>query len=237
MMKIAIIDCRADNKTVYALENIGFSVIPTIKLDFLYDAVLSHADIQIHCLGADRFVCAPETFEYYKKHFPHAFELIKGSSPLGSQYPDDIAYNTAAIGGSVICAQKYTDNVILSQYRRAGKKIINVRQGYAKCSTCVAGENAVITSDSGIAAAAELNGIDVLKISEGNIRLRGMNYGFIGGASGLASEHTLAVNGNINTHPDADRIKTFCKHHKTEILCLKDGILEDIGTIITNINI
>lgn len=237
MLKTAIIDCRADDRTVYALENIGFTVIPTMKLDFLYDAVSSHADIQIHFLGANRFVCAPETFEHYKKHFPHELELIKGSSRLGPQYPEDIAYNAAVMGDSVICAQKYTDSVILSEYRRAIKKIINVRQGYAKCSTCVAGKNAIITSDSGIAAAAEQNGIDVLRISAGNIRLRGMDYGFIGGASGLVSKNTLAVNGDISTHPDADKIKAFCKKHGAEILCLKDGILEDIGTVITNINI
>ncbi len=236
-MKIAIIDCRADVRTVYSMENIGFTVIPTMKLDFLYDAVSSHADIQIHFLGANRFVCAPETFEHYKKRFPRGFELIKGRSKLGPEYPDDIAYNAAVLGGSVICARKYTDNTILSEYIRAGKKIINVRQGYAKCSVCAAGRNSVITSDGGIALAAEQSGIDALRISAGNIRLRGMDYGFIGGASGLASEDTVAVNGDINTHPDADKIKAFCKKHGVEILCLKDGVLEDIGTVITNINI
>ena len=100
---------------------------------------------------------------------------------------------------------------------------------------CTLNGNAIITSDKGIAKVASENGIDVLEINEGFIKLRNLSYGFIGGATGLVEENLLAVNGDIETHPDADRIKQFCKKHGTELYMLKSGILEDIGTIIVNL--
>ena len=55
MKKIAVIDCRADDKTVYTLEKLNIKVIPTLKIDNLYDSVATHADIQIHYIGNNCF--------------------------------------------------------------------------------------------------------------------------------------------------------------------------------------
>ncbi|MCD8180295.1 MAG: hypothetical protein LUF26_02270 [Firmicutes bacterium] len=232
MKKIAVIDCRAADETVYALENLGIKVIPTIKLGCLYDAVASHADIQIHYLGNNKFVCAPQTFEHYKKHLPEEFTLIKGEKPLGYEYPLDICYNTASFGDFVICKAACTAREILSEYK--SRTIINVNQGYSKCNICPVTGNSIITSDNGIAKAAAERGIEVLKISAGNIKLRGLDYGFIGGASGLISDGTLAVNGDIYSHPDGEEIKSFCESRGVKIYPLKREILEDIGSVITN---
>ena len=236
-MDIAIVDCRADDRTIYNLESVGLQVIPTIKIDSLYDAIATHADIQIHYLGNNRFVCAPEAFEHYKKLLPDEFELIIGSKTLSGKYPDDIAYNAAALKKYVICNSAYTAIEILSEYKSMSKEILNVRQGYSKCNICVVNGNAIITSDRGIAKEVSAHGIDVLEIEPGHIKLRNLNYGFIGGATGLIRENILAVNGDINTHPDSNRIKQFCKKNGVELFSLKDGILEDIGTIISNFNI
>lgn len=236
-MKIAIVDKRADEKTVYKLENAGLYVIPTIKIDSLYEAVASHADIQIHYLGKNRFICAPEAFEYYKSRLPKDFTLIKGSISIGSAYPYDIPYNAAALTDFVICNSRYTAIEILSEYKRMGRNILNVRQGYSKCSTAVVTGNAIITADTGIYKTAVSNKIDALKITEGYIKLIGMEYGFIGGATGLIDKHTLAVNGDINTHIDAESIKAFCARHGVELFPLNNGTLEDIGSIITNFDV
>ena len=235
MDRIIIVDCRADNETIKELEKTGATVIPTVKLDCLYDAVASHADMQIHYLGDNRFVCAPEAYSHYKKLLPNGFNLIKGSAKLNSKYPADIPYNVAALDDYVICSSRYTAIEILSEYKSMSKKILNVKQGYSKCSVCVLKGNALITSDDGIYAAAAENGIDALKIRKGFIDLKNFDYGFIGGASGLIKCNVLAVNGDINTHPDADIIKQFCKKHGTELICLKHGALTDIGSIIVNL--
>lgn len=236
MIKTAVVDVRSDDKTVYSLENIGFHVIPTVKTDALYDAVASHADMQIHYLGNNTFISAPEVFEHYKKLLPASFKLIKGASKLSDKYPYDIAYNAAQLRDFIICREKYTSPEILEQGRGQGKKIIDVKQGYAKCSTCIVSGSAIITADNGIASASRMAGIDALHITDGNIELRGLDSGFIGGATGLLEKNLLAVNGDIMTHPNADEIKQFCKKHKTEIICLKDGILTDIGTVISNVD-
>lgn len=232
MKKIAIIDCRADDKTVYALEKLNITVIPTLKIDGLYDAVATHADIQIHYVGNNCFISAPQTYEYYKNYMPQECTLIKGQKSIGSKYPYDVWYNAAVLKDYVICNATYTDKTVLDKHN---KEIINVKQGYSKCNICVVGDNAIITSDSGIAKAVTQSGVDVLPISQGHIELRNFDYGFIGGATGLIDNHILAVNGDINYHPDNEQIKKFCSDRNIDIVPLKDGNLVDIGTIIVNI--
>lgn len=236
MKRVIIADCRADDETIKSLQKTGHTVVPTVKLDCVYDAIASHADIQIHYLGNNRFVCAPEAYEHYKKHLPDGFTLIKGSKPLGSKYPADIPYNAAATQNTLICNSRSTAIEILREYSCSKRNILNVAQGYAKCSTCIVSGNAIITADTGIANAAKSNGIDVLKISEGHIELRKMNYGFIGGASGLIENNVLAFNGELSTHPDGEEIKSFCKRHCVNIKELKSGSVTDIGSIISNID-
>ena len=84
----------------------------------------------------------------------------------------------------------------------------------------------------GVNKLAKSNGIDVLKINEGYITLKDMSYGFIGGATGLIAPDTLAVNGDIKTHKDCDNIISFCKNHRVDVLSLKKGEIEDIGSIL-----
>lgn len=236
-MNIVIADCRADNRTIYSLENAGLQVIPTIRLDCLYDAIASHADIQIHYIGNNSFVCALEAYNHYKRLLPDGFALIKGSKSLDAKYPADIAYNAAALKDYVICNSAYTAIEILETYKSMGKDILNVKQGYSKCSVCMVNGSAIITADKRIAKTAKDHNIDVLEINSGYIKLRSMDYGFIGGATGLIKKNTLAVNGELNSHPQGKRIKDFCIKHNSEIVELKDGIMEDIGSIIANIDI
>ena len=72
MDRIIIVDCRA---VIKELQKTCSTVIPTVKLGCLYDTVASHADMQIHYLGDNRFVCAPETYSHYKKLLPNCFTL------------------------------------------------------------------------------------------------------------------------------------------------------------------
>lgn len=234
MEKIAIVDFRADNETVSNIENIGLKVIPTVKIENLYDAVATHADMQIHYLGNNKFITAPESFEHYKKYMPSDIILIRGSMGIGSEFPYDIRYNATSLGEFLICKIDYTAEEILKEYIKQNKKVLNVKQGYSKCNCCVVNDNSIITSDSGIAEIAIQNGIDVLKIEQGNIKLRGFEYGFIGGATGLINDSLLVFNGDLHSHPNYKEIKKFCKMRGVDILSLKSGALVDIGTIITN---
>lgn len=226
-VKTVIADCKISKKSLDTLDKLGIKVILSCELASLYDAVNSHPDMMIHHLGNNKFVTVSEAYEHFTKAMPEA-EIIKGASVLTDKYPNDIAYNAAAVNGRLICRRDYTDKEILSHY----ENILNVKQGYGKCSVCIVSKNAIITADSGIYEVAVNAGMDVLKIREGYIRLEGMNYGFIGGATGLISNDMLAVNGNIETHPDCGLIRDFCKKYGVEIISLNGGEITDIGSII-----
>ncbi len=222
-----IADYRISEDSLQTLKKLGVEVILSCEIPALYDAVKGHPDMMIHHLGGNRFVTAPEAYEHFSKALPDS-NIIQGSKTLNGKYPYDIAYNAASVGDKLICRADCTAAEILSEYNN----IISVKQGYSKCSICVVAENAIITSDSSIYKTAVSNGIDVLKICDGYIRLKGMSYGFIGGASGLISKDMLAVNGNINTHPDSKLISDFCGKYGVAVVSLNSGEIEDIGSII-----
>ncbi len=226
-----IVDYRISKQSIKTLKQMGIEVFFSCKIHSLYDAVCAHPDMMIHHIGNNLFIVAPEAYNHFKRLLPQA-KFIKGSQLLSGKYPDDVVYNTAAFGNFVICNTACTAIEILETYRKSKKKILNVNQGYAKCSVCIISENAIITADQGIYNKAVENKIDVLKISEGHIDLPGMSYGFIGGASGLIAKNMLAINGDLKTHPDCNIIHDFCKNHGVEIIPLKTGKIEDIGSIL-----
>lgn len=226
-VKCVIVDRRADGETVETLEQLGIDVIPSAKTAGAYEAVKTHPDITICHIGGARFVVSPDTYEYYKSVLPGA-EIIKGSSDIGGKYPYDVPYNCAAIGGRLICSVKYA----AAEIKNAFENIIDIKQGYAKCSICAVAENAVITADKGAAEKCRAAGMDVLEITPGHIELTGMDSGFIGGSCGLIARGVLAVNGELCTHPDGERIKAFCERHGVSVGELKSGAICDIGSIL-----
>lgn len=146
------------------------------------------------------------------------------------KYPDCVKLNFALVGNNSIGCFKYCDENILKALESYKK--INVSQGYAKCSTAIVGENAIITSDVSIYKTAQLYGIDCLKISEGNIYLCERYGGFIGGTCCLIDKNTLAFTGDIKRHPDYIEIKAFCSNYGVNLLSLTDNILCDVGGIV-----
>ncbi|MCD8027053.1 MAG: hypothetical protein LUF33_09095 [Clostridiales bacterium] len=125
------------------------------------------------------------------------------------------------------------DSGLLKYCKTNNIKIVNVNQGYCRCSALVAAENAVITADSAIQNALQENGADVLKISNGNIVLDGYDYGFIGGAGAKLDNNTLAFFGNIENNPYFPGIYNFCRKYNVKIDIIgKEAPLTDIGGIV-----
>ena len=224
-----IIDYRASDETIKELKNLGCHIIKTQPILSLYDEVRGHSDMQLHAAGDD-IICAPEAYKYYKSAICGK-KVVCGKSKLKPKYPYDIAYNTCRMGDYVICRENFTDSEILDRYRRMNLKILNTKQGYAKCSICVADKESAITADEGIYNLLIKCGMNVLKISSKGVDLYGMQ-GFIGGASGLINENLLAFNGDLKTHPDYENIKSFCRNLGVDTISLCSGPLKDIGSII-----
>lgn len=227
MVKNIILDYRVSDDTIKSLKALNKNVIKTTRIHGVYDAICGHADIQAHYIGKNTIICAPEAYNHYLKT---DLKVIKGSKKLKECYPEDIFYNAAAFGNFLICKAEYTSPEILEIYNN--RTLINVKQGYSKCSICIISDNAIITADNLIYKAAAKHGIDVLKIQEGFIELPGMQYGFLGGATGLIDKYTLAVNGNLKTHPDYNNIYAFSKNYNVDIIALNNGIPVDVGSLI-----
>lgn len=226
-----IVDYRINQDSEKTLIDNGIKVIKTAKLNNLYEAVDGHPDMQIHHIGDDLFVCEKTLVDYYKKQLPDA-NIVSGNSTLKNKYPCDIAYNACRIGDYLFHNLSFTDSKLLEYYKRNGVKLINVKQGYAKCSVCILNKNAIITSDIKIAELAQNSGIDAMFFNSNEITLKGLNYGFIGGICGMISKNTLAINGDVKKLTNYQSLLDFCQTYQTNVLRLNDLVPEDIGSIL-----
>lgn len=232
-MKAVIIDYHADKEIINSLCSLGIDIIPTVANKDVSPPLWGHADMQICKCSDDLFISAPSCYEYYKnKLSDFNVKIICGKTTLDSNYPKDIAYNVAWIGKSAIHNFNYTDSHIKEYFLHSDVEMINVLQGYSKCTICVVSESAVITSDMGISKTLLEHGTDVLTISDDNIDINGWEYGFIGGASGKISDNTLAFCGDISAHPDYNKIKEFCSKYNVECISLSRKRLMDLGSVI-----
>lgn len=196
-------------------------IIPSFACSNLQEPVSSHPDMTITPVD-DVFVCCPESYEHYKKYLGD--KLIKGTKKLSPHYPDDIAYNVLIYKNIALGKIEDLDPILKDVLTEKNIKLIDVNQGYAKCSSAVCGEG-VITADEGIYNALIKNGINALKISEGHVKLKGYNYGFIGGATGII-DGKMTFFGDVRRHPDYLKIKKFC-----DFCYIEEFELTDVGTI------
>lgn len=202
----------SDYKPIFkeVLERMGIKVIVPKAIEGIKGAEKYHADMSVLHIGQDKFFYADSLNE-----------KVTAQKPL---------LNICLFGNNVICNTKTSYKPALEMLK--DKKIMHTNQRYAKCSCAVIGENALITSDSGIYKVCVENKIDVLKISSGDILLDGYEYGFIGGCCGFISKNTLAFTGNVELHRDFENMRDFAKNYGVELYSLSNGQLYDIGGII-----
>ena len=209
------------------------TVITPPEIPVLPEGLIRHADLGICIVSEKKAVCPPETCAYYSgKLSPYGFDVISGKSHIGSNYPSDSAYNVGIVGKKCFLNKSVCDEHLYEILISEGYEIINVKQGYTKCSICPVDENSFITGDKGIASAGEKAGMSVLLISNDNISLQGYLNGFFGGSTGMGAKDELLVNGDIDTLPDSKKIKEFLEERNIRIKSIKEGEVTDIGSII-----
>ena len=151
---------------------------------------------------------------------------------LLSHYPSDCIYNGCSTGKYFIHKLKITEPALLNKCSEYGLKLIDVPQGYSRCSALPIDENSIITYDRGIARACrQNNGPEVLLIQSGFVHLRGYDTGFIGGTAGRI-ENEIIFNGDLSAHPDFSEIKSFILERKLTLKYFENEPLTDIGSII-----
>ncbi len=145
-------------------------------------------------------------------------------------FPQDCIYNAAVSGDKVFARTKSLSQGVLSYAKKAGLKLINVKQGYPACATLFVGKRA-ITADAGLARIYAAEGLRVTLISPGGIELPPHAYGFIGGACGVVG-NTVYFFGDIDTHPDSRAILEAIESEGYLSVSLSSGALRDIGGMI-----
>ncbi len=229
MNKTVVIDSRIDIESEEMLYKMGIKTIKIPQNNLFDKPISAHPDMFCVKIKEKRFV---------DKRIAHLFdfwdvEIISREVQNGQayKYPYDVGFNCAVMGNHIICNKQYTASEILQYSNEQNMNIINVKQGYAKCSTCIVDDNSIITEDESIAKAARNFGINVLMINKGFVKLDRYDYGFIGGASGLINNRLL-FNGDIKMHPNYNEIKRFCTSRNVEIISLNSKQLYDIGSIL-----
>lgn len=237
-----ISDAARPELTEY-IKSLGFMVRKIAPAKQLPAGICSHADLQVCRMGLNyetpsRFDLDDSAIQS-KKFDDGATTHMESSSAvyiinpdrLGYKYPDYVLYNAVCTGRFMVCNEKYTAQELLAFSRSKGIDIINVKQGYAKCSCVIVDENSIITYDAGIAKECQKYDMNVLLVSPGHIELEGYNTGFIGGTSGRIGKHII-FNGNLEVHPDFASIKTFIEERSLRCKWFTEWPLTDIGSII-----
>lgn len=228
-MNTIMIDHRVSSACTDTLERLGYSIIRLPSFSALPDAISAHPDTLIYKLKNGDLLMAEEYYEQNRNIFDKkGFKIRLSNQKLGKKYPSDILFNALSIGNTVYGRLDHISDIILSE----SEKQVYVKQGYARCSTAMLSEKAVVTSDTGLAKALSKNGISVLEISSGSIILDGYDYGFIGGAGGLLSNGIYAFFGKIKAHPEGELIAYFAERNNVKILELSDEPLHDHGGFI-----
>ncbi|MBZ9624956.1 hypothetical protein G9F71_019100 [Clostridium sp. FP2] len=228
-MKNLIVDFRIHNEEKENLISLGYNLLICPPSNLLYEAICGHPDMLMHIWGHSIMVHKDMSNKFIQELDLLNYKVYKSNSTLQSLYPYDICLNALCIGNLFVHSVNYTDSNLLSFFKN--KKIVNVKQGYTKCSTCIVNNHAVITSDVSIAKALSLEKIDVLLVPPGDILLPGLNYGFIGGATGLLCDNVLAFYGHLDNYLYGKEVLKFLNKHKVEPVFLRNGKLVDRGSI------
>lgn len=232
-ISLAVVDGRIPYDIEKALYDLRIKIIKTTKNKYIYDAISFHPDVMMNHLGGRDIVVAKNIADKIIYSLEEeGFNIIYGKSYVEGKYPFDIRYNAASFGNYAVCCIKYTDEILLEELYKRNKRIIDVKQGYSKCSICVVAESSVITQDRGIYNILQKNKIDSLLITPGKINLFEMDYGFIGGASGCISGNEVAFFGDLSFHPNYNEIKNYMSKFTKKIKKLSKNQLTDFGTLI-----
>lgn len=232
-VSLAVVDYRISRIMEESLNKEGIECIKTVKCKELYEAVDGHPDMLMLHIGGNRVILAPNIYEDMAPQLTKkGFAVTKGATWLVRNYPGNIAYNVLRIGNLAFHNLKYTDPEVIKALEKENIMLINVNQGYTKCSVCILDSKTIITSDRKLARTAEKYGVESLLIKPGGIVLKGLNYGFIGGASGLVSKKQIAFAGSLNSLEERCQIVEFIDKKGFEIKNLSDEKLVDYGSII-----
>lgn len=218
-------------KTERSLNKYGVQIIKIQPANTVDSRISSHSDLVFLPLGGDNSAIAKEA-DYLTQTAPiGGMNLLKSEMFLSDKYPLDCPLNCIIIGKYMICNVDTVRKDVLEYCRRNSFEIINVKQGYTKCSVVPVSENAIITDDFSIYSECK-DKLNVLFVEKGFVCLDGFEYGFIGGAAGKLGRDLLAFTGCISDDSLRSKIEDFCSLHNVKCVYLSDEKIYDVGSLI-----
>ncbi|MFA6636394.1 MAG: DUF6873 family GME fold protein [Candidatus Omnitrophota bacterium] len=196
----------------------------------VYGTISSHPDIYFFQLDGETAVHAPSIDAgFLGKMKDLGVHLIAGKKDPSGVYPHTALYNAVRVGKKVFLNGEHIDRTVLENVRKKNFDVLNVSQGYTRCSALAVSDNAFVTSDRKIAEMGRKNGMQVLEILPGHVKLPGEKYGFIGGAGGLTPEGDVVLAGDPRLHPEGAEILNFIKTHSRKNVYVEALPLYDAG--------
>ena len=198
------------------LETLGYS-LEFVTSDGIVDkAISSHPDTFLCKMGVET----------------NSPIFFAAAEDLGKDYPADVSFNAACTGKYFIHNLSLTNERLLLAAKEMGMILVDVHQGYTKCSTVIVDETSIITYDEGIIkACSQYPDISVLRVAPGFVRLDGYDTGFIGGASGRVGKEII-FHGDLFGHPDFSSIVDFIEKRGLACKWFPQFKLTDIGSIL-----
>jgi len=225
------------------IQSLGYEIIEVGYNRDLYDEIAAHVDISY--LKIDNIVItSPDRFVELSKYI----ECDVGKTELSKEYPSDIPYNVCIMGKNAIHNFKYTDEVVKNKLEKEEYNLIDVKQGYTKCSIAVIDENSCITSDIDIAKKLMDNNSDVLFVNEPDIKLLKRTNpnetlqnrmffeysdmrGFIGGAMARINDE-IVLFGDTNKLLNKDKIISFVQSKGLKLKYFEGLDVVDYGGVV-----
>lgn len=233
--------------TISALNKIGIDVFTVKKNPKLEKNISSHADCNLLQLDERTFVCdesiLSDLIEYFNQNNIVNYLTIGErekekkdikiiSEKITSPYPGEVGINVKRLDNCFVCNTKYVSKTVQIYAAANNLNLYHCNQGYVGCSTVLINNKALMTDDPSVCDCFNRIGFDCLMLSKGQIKLSGHNYGFIGGCCGYIDKNLLAFNGMLESHSDAEKIKSFLDKYNVNYIELIDDILTDIGGIV-----
>ncbi len=230
--KVESIICGTkDRKIIDFFQRRNIRVITSSPNKNIEDSVSLHADMAALHIGKDEIVIDKNQTVLYEELIKSGMTVYLTENAIVGEYPSDVGLNFTLINDLLVGKLKCADPAVKGLLD--GKNMINVNQGYCKCSMLVVDENSVITDDESIHRKIQNYGIESLLISKGDITLNGHEYGFIGGASGKISKEEIVFFGDIRNHSNYAEIASFIETHGCRFCCTDEDNLRDIGGFIS----
>ncbi len=194
-----LVDFRMKPIFLEYFKSLGYNVIKVLNNNILYSEISSHPDI-FACRVKEKIIASSNIMTDKK-----ITDCVFGEN-VENLYPNDIKYNVCITNKYAICLEKYISDRLKKEIKKNKLEVINVNQGYTKCSLIALNDENYITSDIGIKVKLEERGFNVLYVHNENIKLLDENgsysnmTGFIGGA-------TCVIDNKFILFGDRDKLK------------------------------